>query len=426
MPRKAPPVAPAVKKESSESSSDSDSDSSVDFSAGEDVEAYEEAEAARLKTPSLSPAPSPSPEKRQKRREKRAGKDRKEDSKKRRRDGRDEAPSRHHGRADDRGCQDRRRAAREPDRGRREAARLVPRQPSRSRSRRRRRRGDSSARGAHHAAPSMMPPPWAFPAPVPAGGHAAGGQYWRPPQMPMLPPPPASLPSGGTPAKPAIPMLHSIVSGDVQIMTPKGALMKLSDGSPMCYLDGLLRRRPGMPALQVGSRVRVKVVRIEAGMVIVDQREVEQRTGKDNDPENERAEVEEWVDVPASLVGRVIGKGGATIRKICDDTGADLRFDEASASKPAPGQLPAGGAAATSAPRKKTTGGHLDAAPFCLAAGGAGADLRAFLEAAREDEEAEDDGNEQQNEGSGGRGASASAPGFPEPKQGDSNKCMLW
>ena len=36
-----------------------------------------------------------------------------------------------------------------------------------------------------------------------------------------------------------------------------------------------------------------QVVRIEAGMVIVDSRGVDQDTGKDQDPEHEQAEVED-------------------------------------------------------------------------------------------------------------------------------------
>ena len=48
----------------------------------------------------------------------------------------------------------------------------------------------------------------------------------------------------------------------------------------------------GRLGLQVGP-VSGQVVRIEAGMVIVDSRGVDQDTGKDQDPEHEQAEVEE-------------------------------------------------------------------------------------------------------------------------------------
>lgn len=37
-----------------------------------------------------------------------------------------------------------------------------------------------------------------------------------------------------------------------------------------------------------------QVVRIEAGMVIVDTKDVDQEVGKDLDPEHEKAEVEDW------------------------------------------------------------------------------------------------------------------------------------
>eukprot|EP00438_Fugacium_kawagutii_P029998 Skav225299 [mRNA] locus=scaffold445:94107:96199:- [translate_table: standard] len=69
-----------------------------------------------------------------------------------------------------------------------------------------------------------------------------------------------------------IPTLHSVLTG---------------------YLDGLLRRRPDEAAKSVGSTCFVKVVRIEAGMVIVDTKDVDQEVGKDLDPEHEKAEVEE-------------------------------------------------------------------------------------------------------------------------------------
>lgn len=107
-------------------------------------------------------------------------------------------------------------------------------------------------------------------------------------------------------------------------------------------MDGLLRRRPDEAAQQVGARCFVKalatgllggtsrqVVRIEAGMVIVDTQNVDQEAGKDLDPQHEKAEVEEWLDVPLPLVGRVIGRKGERIREVCEASGADLRFDEA-------------------------------------------------------------------------------------------------
>eukprot|EP00434_Breviolum_minutum_P002447 symbB.v1.2.002164.t1/scaffold116.1/size325063/21 len=158
-----------------------------------------------------------------------------------------------------------------------------------------------------------------------------------------------------------IPTLHGILTGEVQMLTPKGALLRLSDESQVRYLDGLLRRRPEEPAQNVGSKCFVKVVRIEAGMVIVDTKDVDQEVGKDLDPEHEKAEVEEWVDVPMTFVGRVIGRKGERIRQICDDSGADLRFDETVREHELGGNT-----------KRKTTGG-------------VGDDMRKFLEAAQED-----------------------------------------
>lgn len=80
------------------------------------------------------------------------------------------------------------------------------------------------------------------------------------------------------------------------------------------------------PCWRAASR---QVVRIEAGMVIVDTQNVDQEAGKDLDPQHEKAEVEEWLDVPLPLVGRVIGRKGERIREVCEASGADLRFDEA-------------------------------------------------------------------------------------------------
>ena len=142
------------------------------------------------------------------------------------------------------------------------------------------------------------------------------------------------------------------------------------------YLDGLLRRRPDEPAQQVGARCFVKawrfifkafkkqlqVVRIESGMVIVDMKDVDQEAGKDLDPEQEKGEVEEWLDVPLQLVGRVIGRKGERIRQICESSCADLRFDEAVSA------LEMGGNT-----KRKTTGG-------------AGDDMRKFLEAQQDAE----------------------------------------
>ena len=35
--------------------------------------------------------------------------------------------------------------------------------------------------------------------------------------------------------------------------------------------------------------------------------------------------LQEWLDVPMRLVGRVIGRKGETIRKICEESGAEPR-----------------------------------------------------------------------------------------------------
>eukprot|EP00913_Durusdinium_trenchii_P029437 g27593.t1 len=104
-------------------------------------------------------------------------------------------------------------------------------------------------------------------------------------------------------AAPMIPTLHSVLTGEVQMLTPRGALLRLSDQSQVRYLDGLLRRRPEEPAKSVGAKCFVKVVRIEAGMVIVETKDVDQ---------------EEWLDVPMRLVGN-------TKRKTTGGTGDDMR-----------------------------------------------------------------------------------------------------
>eukprot|EP00439_Symbiodinium_sp_Y106_P003143 s8956_g1.t1 len=215
-------------------------------------------------------------------------------------------------------------------------------------------------------------------------------------------------------AAPTIPTLHSVMTGEVQLLTPKGALVALSDDSPqrpsdrmqrrrnppIGYVEGLLRRRSDERPAILGAKLYVKVVRIEAGMVIVDSRGVDQDTGKDQDPEHDQAEVEEWIDVPVDLVGRIIGKKGERIRQICDDTGADLRFDGSAEAQHGPG-----------ANTKKTTGGAGDdmrkhQSPVDRGAEGqqepkgGGDDLRAFLEEAKagsataascEEEEQEDE-----------------------------------
>mmetsp|Transcript_51682 Transcript_51682/g.167897 ORF Transcript_51682/g.167897 Transcript_51682/m.167897 type:complete len:1249 (+) Transcript_51682:19-3765(+) len=171
---------------------------------------------------------------------------------------------------------------------------------------------------------------------------------------------------------PVIPMLHGLMMGFVKLVTPKGAIMRLTDGSPMNYFDGLVRQRKGAEALKSGDKMFVKVVRIEPGLAIVDAREVDQKAGQDKDPFNELAEVEDWVDVPLALVGRIIGLRGARIRQICDESGADLRFDT-SAPTPATGS---------------SAGQHGGGGGGTAVVGGAGqgADLKRFLEDAQQED----------------------------------------
>lgn len=196
------------------------------------------------------------------------------------------------------------------------------------------------------------------------------------------------------------------------MVTPRGALMQLNDGSPSSYFDGLLRQRKGTPELRSGDKLFVKVVRIEPGLAIVDEREVDQKSGKDNDPFNELAEVEDWVDVPLALVGRVIGQRGARIRQICEDSGADLRFDmgvpSAAASTLAggPGRSPAVGGAGAGADLRRfledakceVQPGDGGAASGMEAGRGDGADLCRFLEEARAREGGAADGKERQGD----------------------------
>ncbi|CAE6971166.1 FUBP3, partial [Symbiodinium natans] len=209
---------------------------------------------------------------------------------------------------------------------------------------------------------ASMPWPYAWPMPMHMPAMAMPAAHAAPSKASVFKPG-APMPPQIT-AAPAIPTLHSVMTGEVQLLTPKGALVLLSDDSPQRYVEGLLRRRSDERPAILGAKLYVKVVRIEAGMVIVDARGVDQDTGKDQDPEHDQAEVEEWVDVPVNLVGRIIGKKGERIRQICDDTGADLRFDGGPAEV---GQAPG-------ANTKKTTGG-------------AGDDMRKFLEAAQDDDE---------------------------------------
>lgn len=145
-------------------------------------------------------------------------------------------------------------------------------------------------------------------------------------------------------APPQIPMLHGIFTGTVRWVTQRGAMMQLSDGGPTRYLDGLMRRRQDDKECQLGEKVYVKVVRIEPSLVTVDARTIDPETGEDSDPMNEQAEVEDWVDVPEPFVARVIGAQGARIKKICEDTGADLRFDTVQSSnvESGPGSAPGG------------------------------------------------------------------------------------
>lgn len=229
-----------------------------------------------------------------------------------------------------------------------------------------------------------------------------------------VPPGPIPVPQGPpliAPVAATIPTLHAVMTGEVKLLTPKGALMELSDGRPIRFLNGLLRRRtadPVMKRLNIGSRLFVKVARIEPGMVLVDNRGIDEKTGQDLDPSNIAAEVEEWVDVPAHLVGRVIGRQGANIRKFCEDSGADLRFDTGPA-----------GPAGVAAPIRGSTGAGGDLAAFLAEAKAdnteaatvavtpqvdkpqkeAGDDLRSFLAAMRgdgESEEGEDDKEERE------------------------------
>eukprot|EP00435_Cladocopium_sp_Y103_P061656 s381_g23.t1 len=255
-------------------------------------------------------------------------------------------------------------------------------------------------------APSMASMPMAMPYAMAPMAHMASmasasmaprGQGQGQRSNIFTPPGPSMVPE----AAPMIPTLHSVLTGEVQMLTPKGALLRLSDQSPVRYLDGLLRRRPDEPAKSVGSKCFVKVVRIEAGMVIVDTKDVDQEVGKDLDPEHEKAEVEEWVDVPMAFVGRVIGKKGEQIRKICDESGADLRFDEAVR------ELELG-----SNTKRKTTGG-------------VGDDMRKFLEAAQEDAEGHEE-PEEQPEGDDLRAflreAQADAPVMHPPMEEDEDE----
>jgi len=203
---------------------------------------------------------------------------------------------------------------------------------------------------------------------------------------PLLMPSPAPLPAPML-LPPVIPVLHSVMMGVVQLVNARGALLLLGDGSSTCYLNGFLRHRPGMPRLPLGTKLFVKIVRLEPGLVFVDQRAVDQKTGRDTDPENASAEVETVVDVPAHLVGYIIGKGGSRIRQICEDTGADLRFDPATGMAGLPGvEEPAAAAPAARCSRGGAAPGAATAAAAARAGGpaeGAGADLRRFLEAAR-------------------------------------------
>ncbi|CAJ1373297.1 unnamed protein product [Effrenium voratum] len=227
------------------------------------------------------------------------------------------------------------------------------------------------------------------------GGYGGGGFMPMPmPSMPMPSMPMPHLAAQSLPQKniftpsgpsivpeeaPMIPTLHSVLTGEVQMLTPKGALLRLSDQRSVRYLDGLLRRPE--QKLKIGEKCFVKVARIEAGLVMVDTKDVDQEVGKDLDPEHEKAEVEEWIDVPAALVGRIIGRKGERIRQICDESNADLRFDETKTEL-------------GSNTKRRTTGGAGDDLRKFLAAAQEGAakdeepqesadDLRAFLEEAQ-------------------------------------------
>lgn len=327
----------------------------------DELDEYEEAEALRLKTPS----PEPKPKRRRKEGEVAEVKKKDKKKKKKHKEGSDERP---------------RKKGREATSGSQPAMpwpygypgwMAMPPMASMA--------SMYAAPMAHMAMASMAP--------------RSGGQR----SNIFTPPGPSMVPE----AAPMIPTLHSVLTGEVQMLTPKGALLRLSDQSPVRYLDGLLRRRPDEPAKSVGSKCFVKVVRIEAGMVIVDTKDVDQEVGKDLDPEHEKAEVEEWVDVPMAFVGRVIGKKGEQIRKICDESGADLRFDEAVR------ELELG-----SNTKRKTTGG-------------VGDDMRKFLEAAQEDAEGHEE-PEEQPEGDDLRAflreAQADAPVMHPPMEEDEDE----
>eukprot|EP00927_Polykrikos_kofoidii_P035637 TRINITY_DN30187_c0_g1_i1.p1 TRINITY_DN30187_c0_g1~~TRINITY_DN30187_c0_g1_i1.p1 ORF type:complete len:1299 (-),score=320.86 TRINITY_DN30187_c0_g1_i1:294-4190(-) len=178
----------------------------------------------------------------------------------------------------------------------------------------------------------------------------------------------APEPESQTPAM--MPMLHGVMLSEVQLLTPKGAFLRLNDGGRTRYMDALLKKRAGMPELHVGEQLYVKVVRIEQGLVVADARTIDQKTGQDTDPFNEQAEVEDWIDVPSSLVGHIIGKSGGRIRALCEESGADMRFDEVLVMP----SVSAGRAAHGGVEAARRRQG-----------GGAGQDLWRFLEAARAD-----------------------------------------
>ena len=71
-----------------------------------------------------------------------------------------------------------------------------------------------------------------------------------------------------------------------------------------------------------------QVVRIEAGMVIVDTKDVDQEVGKDLDPEHEKAEVEDGrvVVVVSKEVSRIYGMVKISTMKN-DDHGEDYAVD---------------------------------------------------------------------------------------------------
>ncbi|CAE7553713.1 FUBP3, partial [Symbiodinium sp. CCMP2592] len=240
----------------------------------------------------------------------------------------------------------------------------------------RKQRSDRPRRREMSQSQASMPWPYAWPMPMPHMPMHAMPAMAAPSKTSVFKPGAAMSPQ--ITAAPTIPTLHSVMTGEVQLLTPKGALVVLSDDSPQRYVEGLLRRRSDERPAILGAKLYVKVVRIEAGMVIVDSRGVDQDTGKDQDPEHDQAEVEEWIDVPVDLVGRIIGKKGERIRQICDDTGADLRFDGSAEAQHGPG-----------ANTKKTTGG-------------AGDDMRKFLEAAQEEDDEDVEMQDGQQEPKGG------------------------